>query len=191
MKLCVFLDFHKIIYSFSTYRFIVQVSNLFPLERLEQQGKISEHPECDRHHDEHAEVEEHLVLEETRAPILKAATSANSTQTYHIKRVRRENVLSCVIDAVAIHITITITIHTAETLSVLALNLVALPLVDEEDLVGVVEPADVLDPRQPRGDQLGVGEEAAEQQEGEDEGGAYRGGNVDVWSQTGYEVPCS
>ena len=64
-------------------------------------------------------------------------------------------------------------------------------MVDEEYLVGVVEPADVLDPRQPRGNQLGVGEEAAEQQEGEDEGGTYRRGNVDVGSQTGYEVPCS
>ena len=111
-------------------------------------------------------------------------TTSNSTQTYHIKRIWGENVLSRVIDAV-------IAIHTAEALSALALDLVALPLVDEEDLVGVVEPADVLDPRQPRGNQLGVGEEAAEQQEGEDEGGAYRGGDVDVGSQTGYEVPCS
>ena len=105
------------------------------------------------------------------------------TYSYHVKRVWRENVLSRVIDAVAI--------RTAEALPALTLDLVALPLVDEEDLVGVIEPADVLDPRQPRGNQLGVGEEAAEQQEGEDEGGTYRRGNVDVGSQTGYEVPCS
>ena len=67
--------------------------------------------------------------------------------------------------------------------------MVALPLVDEEDLVGVLEPADVLDPGQPGGHQLGVGEEAAEEEEWQDEGGANGGGDVDVGCQAGYEVP--
>ena len=47
----------------------------------------------------------------------------------------------------------------------------------------------MLDPRQPRRHQLGVGEEAAEEQEGQDEGGADGGGDRDVGSQAGDEVP--
>ena len=92
------------------------------------------------------------------------------SSAYHIERVELENVLSRVINA-------------------LAFDVEALPLVHEEELVGVLEPTDVLDPRQPRRHQLGVGEEAAEEEEGEDEGGADCCCDCDVGSQTGYEVP--
>ena len=98
------------------------------------------------------------------------------TEIYHVEWVGLKNVLSRVVNAVLSRRTRDVDAH---------------PLVDEEDLVAVLEPADVLDPRQPGRHQLGVGEEAAEEQEGQDEGGADGGGDGDVGRQAGDEVPWS
>ena len=68
------------------------------------------------------------------------------------------------------------------------LDNVPLPLVHKEYLVCVLDPADVLYPRQPRRHQFRVGKEASEEQKEQDAGLAHSDGDCEVGGQTGYEV---
>ena len=64
----------------------------------------------------------------------------------------------------------------------------ALPLVDEERLVAVHEPGEVLQPLQPDGDGAVLEEESPEQHEGDEDRGTDGESNVDAGRSTGDHV---
>ena len=63
-----------------------------------------------------------------------------------------------------------------------------LPLVDQQGLVGVHEPGEVLQPLQPDGDGGDLEQEPAEEHERDEEGRTHGQGNVNTGGSTGDEV---